>query len=1119
MATDFDYVAGSTGGNCGASEPTGTTTLQWTGITLAAGGSCSLTYQAVVNTAGHSAIACPDAAMTNTATLTFTGGTRQDDACVSVPEVTATISKSEVQDPASYNGIIIYTLLLTSTGGPYTGDVVDSLPSGVTFKPGTTSGSCGVGAPTVTGTPETLTWTNVTASGTCSITYQVDVVLPGTVNTTTSCPNPDMFNSATYGGNSADVCTQVTYGDPTITKAVSNAGPVNNGDTVTYTSTINNPNSSPVTAFAINDNMPTGFTYEAGTAAVSGGCTIATAFSFSAPNLSGDLTIPSGTTACELTYAVLVQPNNSTAITCPVAAGTNVVQMTYTGGQKSANACVSVDPVPANLSIAKTIDGANPTGAAVNRGDTVTYTVTLTNSGGVAASVTAMTDTLGADLTFGAFVSSTCSGVTSASASGQTVNFTTLPFSVNGGSNCEVLYSAVVMQGDAGTSTIACPNPGTTNLVSVTTSTQAAQTDTVCTPVNPAGALTIEKTIAGANPTAASVARGSTVTYTLTLTNAGGAAATTTSIVDTLGANLTYVGSSVGGTCSPATLNNQSGQILTFDNVTVNASSNCTITYEAVVMQGDAGTTVIACPNAGTTNSVVVASAAGGGVDAVCTPVDGEPDLSIAKTIAGANPTAAAVDRGDTVIYTLTLTNAGGADATTTSIVDTLGADLTFDTATVVGGTCSSGTSSSASPMTFNNVTVTAGTNCTITYGAIVSPAGNTAVACADAALTNSVSVSTSTQGPLTDAVCTPVNPEPGALSIAKTINGANPTAASAVSRGDTVIYTLTITNSGGSPATTTSLVDTLGAGLSFDTGTTVAGTCGLTADPTGSNPYTFANVTVPANDSCTVTYGVVVNPTGNSAVTCADASVTNAIVMTSAVGGGNDAVCQPVDPEPGALSIAKTINGANPTAASAVSRGDTVIYTLTITNSGGSPATTTSLVDTLGAGLSFDTGTTVAGTCGLTADPSGSNPYTFANVTVAANDSCTVTYGVVVNPTGNTAVTCADASVTNAIVMTSAVGGGNDAVCQPVDPEPGALSIAKTINGANPTAASAVSRGDTVIYTLTITNSGGSPTLPLLRVKMPLAPCKPPLMRWLSWPKTWSVTVVGLNSLLRKTA
>jgi uncharacterized repeat protein (TIGR01451 family) len=184
------------------------------------------------------------------------------------------------------------------------------------------------------------------------------------------------------------------------------------------------------------------------------------------------------------------------------------------------------------------------------------------------------------------------------------------------------------------------------------------------------------------------------------------------------------------------------------------------------------------------------------------TPVPAAADLALAKTVSNATP-----NTGDTITFTVTLTDKGPAGATNVSVGDLLPAGLSF-----VSATPSQGTYSSTSGA-WTVGTVTTGTPQTLqiraTVVSVITQTNTATITGADQfdpdTTNNTASVSET--------------PQQADLALAKTVSNATPNV------GDTITFTVTLTDKGSDPATNVVVADLLPAGLSFVLATPSQGT------------------------------------------------------------------------------------------------------------------------------------------------------------------------------------------------------------------------------------------------------------------------------------------------------
>jgi uncharacterized repeat protein (TIGR01451 family) len=212
---------------------------------------------------------------------------------------------------------------------------------------------------------------------------------------------------------------------------------------------------------------------------------------------------------------------------------------------------------------------------------------------------------------------------------------------------------------------------------------------------------------------------------------------------------------------------------------------------------------------------------------------------------------------GGTGQYAITVSNAASSERedNTVTVKDTLPAGLTFNSATGTGWSCSA-----------------AGQIVTCTHAATLNPGASfptltltvNVTEAAAASVTNSVTVSTpsyelvTTNNTATDVTATL---DPTLTSNSKTVVDLN---GGEASPGDTLRYTVTLTESAGGQAVNVSLSDDIPENTSFVGMVSVpaGATSAFTAAPAGANGNGVINVsgiTVPASSSVTVVFDVTV--------------------------------------------------------------------------------------------------------------------------------------------------------------------------------------------------------------------------------------------------------------------
>ena len=444
---------------------------------------------------------------------------------------------------------------------------------------------------------------------------------------------------------------------------------------------------------------------------------------------------------------------------------------------------------------------------------------------------------------------------------------------------------------------------------------------------------------------------GDNLTYTVTVKNEGNGNATGVIIVDNLGKGLEYV-SSTGN----------------YDNKTN------TIIWKVDLASGETKTFTVVAKIVGytdVTNEVTV----GNKTAAVTVNI---PEIIPAKDVNNTTP-----NFGDKVEYTITVNNNANKDAKQVVIVDTLGKGLKFINASHNGKY-----DESTRTITWI-IDLGAGESAVFSVNAAVEAYGN---------ISNTVSVGDKSSS---------VNIAVPEIIPGKSVDVENP------NFGDTVTYTVVVTNNGVVDAKQVVVRDILDKGLKF-------------VKATGE--YTFDE------DSRTVTW--IIDLAKGESQTFYVTAVAEAygVLINDVTVGDNTASADVVVPE---IIPDKTANITNP------NFGDKVDYTVTVTNDGMGDANNVVIVDRLGEGLTF-----------VSASDNGVwNPVKHTVtwiVDLAKGESKVFSVIAIVSGYGN---------VTNSLVV------GNKTISVNVTvPE---IIPDKTVGIENP------NFGDNVTYTVKVTNDG----------------------------------------------
>ena len=183
------------------------------------------------------------------------------------------------------------------------------------------------------------------------------------------------------------------------------------------------------------------------------------------------------------------------------------------------------------------------------------------------------------------------------------------------------------------------------------------------------------------------------------------------------------------------------------------------------------------------------------------------------------------------------------------------------------------------------------------------------------------------------------MTPQQADLGLTKTVDNPTPNV------GDTVTYTVTLSNNGPDAATGAQVTDLLPSGVSFVSDTTSQGTY----DPT-TGLWNVGTVDVGSPQTLSIQATVTSpNPATNTArITHSDQFDPNP---------GNNNATAPDSPQQADLALTKTVDDSTPNV------GDTITYTITLDNGGPERATDVQVTDPLPAGLTFVSATPSQGT------------------------------------------------------------------------------------------------------------------------------------------------------------
>jgi uncharacterized repeat protein (TIGR01451 family) len=773
---------------------------------------------------------------------------------------TLSVADTGAPKPVAPGDALVYTVALSNSSGVNsvaneTVTMVD--PTNLTFVSfGTTTGT---GTWTCNNTAGTITCTdtanyNTGSATTFTFNFKVNAGTPnGTVISSTANAQSANTLSAGTDGDS----TTVTV--PTLTISNTEApNPVAPGDTTTYTVVLSN--SSGVNALA---NETVSMADPANETFVSAAATSGTG-TWTCANTSGTATCTDTATyasGASTTFKFIFTVNSGTA-NGTLLSSTASAQASNTTSVATANATATVKVPTLLITNSGTPNPIAPT-------DTLTYSVTLTNSSGVNALpnlTVSMPDPT--NLTF-----------VSAAASFGTGSWTCN----NASGTLTCTDTATYPTGSSTTFAFVFTVNSTTANGTVITSTASGQASNTTSAVTANANVTVQtpdiSVTNTANPTT-QVTTGSTITYTQVVTNNGGEEAVGVSFTESVPTNTTFssvTAPSANWTCTTPAGGN-TGTITCTENAgTAVAASGGTATLTVVVTvnsgTGDLGSnisdTVTVSEPGNETNLANNSATAIVGVTSA--------DLSMTQSVS-----PAVIVAGGTLTYTETVTNSGPNAATSVTLYQQTPPNTTFSSITFPAGwACTSPAAGATGQVICTIASLASGSTSTnFTYqvkvnnGATTTPAPGTTIQ-------NYADVTSVTSDPLpsNNATQTSTLVEVSGDADLGVTGGASPTP---VFVDSTLIYTVQVTNYGLAASSGTSLKDTLPAGVTYSSSSSTQGTC---TQASGVVTCTLGAVAVSTSTPITVTITVT---TPSAATTLTNTATVSSTGSTDPVSSNN---------------------------------------------------------------------------------------------------------------------------------------------------------------------------------------------------------------------------------------
>ena len=1019
-----------------------------------------------------------------------------------------TVSKVLTTESGTKAGIaeadetLTYTLTATNAAGSGPASnysFYEVVPANTTLQSITGTGVSFTGCAALTaGTQQcTITIAGPTAgaaSATATVVVKVDATIPADVTAInnlvtddTSLPPGTCTPTTT---SSHCVSTPVDPAKIDVTKILfsesgTQAGIAEPNETLTYRLTATNSGSASAANFKFYDVLPANTTF----VSVLGGTTDCVAADAGAKlctiTVAGPVVGSGGTATVDFAVKVVAQlPTTATTINNLVTNDTTATPP-LTPCPTASTHCV-ITPLSAPVITTKKIlslESGTQTGIA-EPNETLTYTITATNSGGAAASNVQFYDVLPANTTF-ASITGASTDCVAGDAGAKLCKITVAgPIQGSGGTADVTFAVKVVAQIPSGITDI--HNLVTDNALTMppTTPCTPASDHCVITPLS-APVIATTKVLTTESGTQAGFAEpNETLTYTITATNSGGASASNVEFYDVLPANTTFV--SISGATTDCVANDAGAKLckITVAGPIQGSGGTADVTFAVkVVAQIPSGITDIhnlVTSNALTTPPTTPCPTAN--AQCVITPI-AAPVITTKKVlttdIGGTQPGIA--EPNETLTYTITATNSGGASASNVEFYDVLPANTTFVSISGATSDCVVGDAGAKlCKITVAGPILGSGGTADVTFAVKVVaqiPDGVTDIH--NLVTDNALTTPPTTPCPTASDHCVITPMSAPVITTKKVLTTETGTQAGIAEPNETLTYTITATNSGGAAASNVQFYDVLPANTTY---VSIAGaTTDCVAGDAGAKlcKITVAGPILGSGGTAEVAFAVKVVAQIPSGITDIHNLVTdNALTMpptTPCTPASDHCVITPIAAP--VIATTKVLTTESGTQTGVAEPNETLTYTITATNSGGGSASNVEFYDVLPANTTF------VSISGATTD-------------CVANDAgaklCKITVAGPIQGSGGTA------DVMFAVKVVAQIPSGitnihnlvtNDATTPPpTTPCPTAnaqcvitplaapiMTVKKAITSESGSVANIAEPGELIGYSITVTNSGGA--------------------------------------------
>lgn len=796
------------------------------------------------------------------------------------------LTKTDGGITAGPGSLVSYTLNLRNIGTLSASSVTlrETVPANTTFDAAASSPGWVCSPGPAAGSVCSLLEGTLTVGASVSRTFAVRVdtpagtsLLTNTATVTTTGQDSDPSN------NTASDTTPVDPGTPdlALTKTLSSGSGVP-GSVNVYTLTVRNAGVAPAAAVEISETIPPFTRFDA--AASSPGWTCSPS-----GNPGSTCTLAVGSLAPGASQSATFGLRIDSALPANASSVTNTAcSTTTTAGDPASNDCASTTtPLGGSpsLSLSKTLASGSAT-----PGSTLTWTLTLRNTGNREAAAPVLRETVPANTVFSAAASSPSWSCSPGPAAGSTCTLT-LP-SLAAGAQVSRSFAATIDNPlPAGVSEIANTACGSDPAASEVC-------DTIEHPTDASPSFVMTKTLLSGTGTP-----GTLLVYRLTVANVGNQAASSVTLTDVVPENTTFISasSSPGWVCVPTSA----------------AGSTCTLAVGTLAGGGasvsrDFAVRIARPLPAGVTVIANQACAAAPSVPRNCddevTPTTGAPVLGISKRLLTSDP-----GPGSLLTYEIVVTNSGDQDAASVLVTDPLPPATTFDPGASSPGWVCSPSNDAPSTCSLTLSSLAAGDSVTLQLAALLQaplPAGLevlTNTACAEHKAQRSCS-----------STSTPLGGSP-ILQVTKTYDGGP------LSPGLLLSFHLAVTNAGDQDAADLTVSETVPQLSTFVAASSTAGwSCSGTSP---GSTCTFAIPSLPVGEIRDLVFAV----RADSPLPAGVAQIANAACLLSPEGSTCDDVSTPL-PVVVELSLSDSLD-ADADGNDAASPGDTLRYSLLLSN------------------------------------------------------------------------------------------------------------------------------------------------------------------------------------------